>query len=142
MYFAHDNAEILALKKPAKIAEIVGKPRSLEKSVDVLALEKIAQAATYHPSTYHCPDTDGRVRVRTKPASRCPQEWSLREATNAVRDAIKAGKVSRQRTSDGFPRHIWHNAGGLWYEACTSDNAGGIYHGYPVETRALPSGLV
>jgi hypothetical protein len=131
------------LKKPEKIRNFVGKPRVLDSGRDRSRLENAAGASSYDPSPYHCPDDRGKLRLRTKPASPCPTQWSIKDATRAIKTAIINGYVSKQWTSDGsFPRHVWHDAGGVWYEACTSDNAEGRYHGYPVDARTVPYGLV
>lgn len=129
------------MNKPRKIEHFQGKPKNLYKAASRQELEKAAEKASYSPSDYHCPDENGRIRKRTKPNSRCPHVWTVRDGTIAVRNAIRAGRVSRQWTRDGYPRHIWHEAGGVWYEACTSDNQDGAYHGYPVEVQFLPVGL-
>lgn len=129
------------MKTPKKLEHFLGKPKSLDRLHSNREREKAAEGVRYKPSPYHCPDQDGRIRYRTKPASPCPDNWTTEDATNAIKEAIRNGLVSKQWTRDGYPRHVWHDAGGLWYEACTSDNAGGTYHGYPVESRALPNGL-
>lgn len=57
-----------------------------------------------------------------------------------MRAAIRAGRVSRQWIN-GFPRHLWHREGDVWYEACTNTGTAGTYHAYPVEIFSLPAGL-
>jgi hypothetical protein len=105
-------------------------------------LEAAAVNATYTASLYHCPGPDRRRPARRiKPASHCPREWTVQEGINAVRSAIREGRVSVGWTLDGFPRRIWHQEGEVWYEARTSDRAGGSYHGYPAEVATLPRGL-
>jgi hypothetical protein len=106
------------------------------------ALETAAVNAKYVFSEYHRCGPDGRpAKKRTKPASHCPRQWTKQEALNALRAAIRKGHVSQNRTSDGFPRRVWHKEGETWYEATTQDRAGGFYHGYPIEEIQLPNGL-
>lgn len=65
----------------------------------------------------------------------------MRQGLNAVRQAIRNGLVSKATLPSGFPRHIWHYEGDVWYEARTTDGAPGEYHGYPIEASALPAGI-
>lgn len=133
----------LGLKKPPKISVIRAKPKSCLKNPDKQKLEVAAMAAAFRPSVYHCPGTDRRVKRRKKPASECPRVWETQQGTVAIREAIRAGRVSNQWTSDGrFPRHVWHREGEVWYEACTSNADDGTYHGYAIDERALPPGLL
>jgi hypothetical protein len=106
------------------------------------SLEEAAVNAKYTFSEYHqCGPSGPKPKKRTKPASHCPRQWTKQEALNALRQAIRGGRVSPKRTSDGFPRFVWHLEGETWYEARTQDRADGVYHGYPIEEAELPYGL-
>ncbi len=115
------------------------KQRILRKSVPKEELEAAAAAAVYAPSNYHC-KIDGKLARRVKPATPCPREFTLQQAGDAMRAAILAGRVSRQWI-DGFPKHLWHKDGDVWYEACTTAGTPGTYHAYPIEVYGLPAGL-
>lgn len=108
-----------------------GKQRVLRKNVSAEELEVAASAALYAPSNYHC-KIDGKLARRLKPATPCPKEFSLPEAGMAIREAIRKGRVS-VRWVNGFPKHVWHRDGDVWYEACTEAGTAGTYHAYPVE---------
>ena len=106
------------------------------------SLEEAAVNAKYAFSEYHqCGPTGPKAKKRTKPASHCPRQWTKQEALNAIRQAIRSGDVSVKRTSEGFPRFVWHREGDTWYVARTQDRADGVYHGYPIEEAELPYGL-
>lgn len=115
------------------------KARVLRKNVPKEELETAAAAARYAPSNYHC-KIDGKLVRRVKPATICPRDFTLQEAGNAIRTAIKAGRVSRKWV-DGFPLHIWHKEGRQWYEGCTNVGTIGTYHAYPIDENGLPAGL-
>lgn len=130
------------MKKPGKFDHFSGKPRSLDRNSSRAKLVQAAEKIGYSPSPYHCPDENGKIRRRTKPASQCPRVWTNQEALNAIREAIIKQRISAQWTKDGrFPRKVWHDEGGIWYEACTQDSAEGVYHGYNIDARTLPLGL-
>lgn len=130
----------VTVKRPKKRNErFPNKPKFLDRAPAADALEAAATAARYVPSDYHC-KIDGRLRRRVKPATPCPRDFSLQEAGNAIRAAMRAGRVSRQWIN-GFPRHLWHRIGDVWYEACTNNGTAGTYHAYPIEVFALPAGL-
>lgn len=115
------------------------KPRILAKIVPAEELEAAAAKALYAPSDYHC-RIDGRLRRRPKPATPCPRDFTLQEAGDALRAAIRARRISRQWIN-GFPRHIWHKIGDIWYEAATGTGTAGTYHAYPIEVSGLPPEL-
>ncbi|MBC9883110.1 hypothetical protein G8O24_38110 [Bradyrhizobium sp. INPA01-394B] len=115
------------------------KRRVLRKNVPKQELDAAAQAAIYAPSNYHC-KINGKLARRVKPATPCPRDFTLQEAGDAMREAIKAGRVSKQWI-DGFPRHVWHKEGDVWYEACTNAGTAGTYHAYPIDVNGLPAGL-
>jgi hypothetical protein len=129
------------VKRPRKRAErFPNKTKVLVKSVSADMLEAAELGAKYKPSDYHC-RIDGRPpRRRAKPAMHCPRDFSIREAVNAIKAAIRARRVSRQWVN-GFPRHLWHKEGDVWYEASTNDGTAGTYHAYPIEITGLPAGL-
>lgn len=115
------------------------KPKVLAQQILPEMLEAAAVAAKYAPSDYHCP-VNGRLARRIKPATPCPRSFTLQQAGNAMRSAIRAGRVSRQWI-EGFPKHLWHKEGDVWYEACTTVGNLGTYHAYPIEVAGLPAGL-
>jgi hypothetical protein len=116
------------------------KPKSLDKLATQEELERAAASARYVPSEYHCPIRGQGRKRRAKPAMHCPREWAIPEAVVAIRRAILARRIS-SRWTGGFPRHVWHREGDVWYEARTHDGAPGDYHAYPIEHVALPAGL-
>ena len=69
------------------------KRRVLRKNVPKQELDAAAQAAIYAPSNYHC-KINGKLARRVKPATPCPRDFTLQEAGDAMREAIKAGRVS------------------------------------------------
>jgi hypothetical protein len=128
------------MKRPKKRAErFAGKGKVLMKSASAEEIEAAAVGARYAPSDYHCKE-NGRLRRRVKPATPCPRDFTLQEAGNAIRAAIRARRVSREWIN-GFPRHLWHKEGDQWYEACTNVGTAGTYHAYPIEVLSLPLGL-
>lgn len=131
------------MKRPRQESKLPYKAKSINKSVSPELLELVATRARYVPSDYHCWGPNGqRPARRIKPATHCPRDWTVRQGLNAVRQAIRAGQVSKAWLEAGFPRHIWHREGDIWYEARTTDGAPGEYHGYPIEASALPAGII
>jgi len=117
------------------------KPKALDTNSPQDQLELAAVNAVYTPSDYHCRGPKGQApKRRAKPTMHCPRQWTIQEAMVALRGAIRAHRVSR-RWIGGFPRHVWHKEGEVWYEARTSDGTPGHYHAYPIEVTALPAGL-
>lgn len=130
------------MKRPAVVQKLPNKPKSLLKHPKQSDLAGAAEKAYFAPSPYHCPTEGHRATVRRfKPATPCPRTWSLREGLNAIREAIRNGHVSAKWNRHGFPRHVWHREGDVWYEARTVDGTPGEYHGYPIEESAVPAGL-
>jgi hypothetical protein len=119
---------------------VPNKPKALDTSATPDQLNAAADDATYSPSPYHCPDSKGRLASRIKPAMRCAEGWSNRNALNTLRDGIRAGRVSRGWIGR-FPRYVWHRAGDIWYEAQTNTGTAGQYHAYPIEDSGVPLGL-
>jgi hypothetical protein len=131
------------VKRPRRRGAIryPNKPKYLDTTSPQDRLEHAAVQARYEPSPYHCRLPSGQPPMRrTKPATHCPDGWTLRRSLICVREAIRARRVSRQWIGD-FPRHVWHKNADVWYEACTNNNAPGVYHAYPIETSGLPPGL-
>lgn len=117
-----------------------GKQRVLRKNVSNEELHAAASKIKYAPSNYHC-KINGKLARRVKPASPCPKEFSLPAAGAAIREAILSRRVSA-RWVNGFPKHVWHRDGDVWYEACTEAGTAGTYHAYPIEVANLPPGLL
>jgi len=125
------------MKRPAsREIKFPQKQRILRKGVPKQELEAAALAVKYAPSNYHC-KIDGKLARRVKPATPCPRDFTLQQAGDAIRAAIRAGRVS-QRWMGGFPKHVWHKEGNVWYEACTEPGNLGTYHAYPVEVSGVP----
>jgi hypothetical protein len=128
------------MRRPKKRSEQFPNKRKIRaKHVPQEELEAAAVGATYAPSPYHCKE-NGRLRRRVKPATPCPRNFTLQEAGNAIRGAIRARRVS-QDWINGFPRRLWHREGDQWYEASTNAGTAGTYHAYPLEPASLPVGL-
>jgi hypothetical protein len=131
-----------ALKVPRRVSvSYPNKSKALDTSATPAQLNRAAEKATYSPSPYHCPDRKGRLTSRAKPAMPCAENWSDQQALNALREAIRAGRISKAWVGE-FPRYVWHRAGGIWYEAQTNTGTAGRYHAYPVEESGVPLGLV
>lgn len=130
------------MKRPRQKTRFPDKPKSLDRTVAQAFLDRAAERASFMNSDYHCRGENGRPpATRTKPTMHCPRQWTIRQGINAVREAIRAGRVSRKWLPEGFPRHIWHLEGDVWYEARSTNGNPGEYHGYPIEASALPAGL-
>jgi hypothetical protein len=129
------------MKRPKRQAtRYPNKPKFLDKSSPPERLEAAAVKVSYTASEYHCPQPEGRPKGRAKPAMHCPRLWTVTQALNALRAAIRGRRVSRQWCGD-FPRHVWHREGDVWYEACTNVGTAGTYHAYPIEEAGLPPDL-
>jgi hypothetical protein len=107
-------------------------------SIVVAALRNAAQTAQYRSSPYHRV-TGSRmgtfsVTRRWPHASKCPPQWDREVATRALREAIRAGRVSADWDGN-FPRFVWHLEGETLYEARLSNREQGEYHAYPLEDR-------
>ena len=107
-------------------------------------LLRAAEAARYVSSSYHRSPGSPMGQPLSRPwphASRCPTKWDLPAATRVLKEAIRTGCVSEDWRGD-FPRFAWHMDGEILYEAVLSNQTGGEYHGYPLESRAeWPRGL-
>jgi hypothetical protein len=58
-----------------------------------------------------------------------------------LKEAIRSGLVSSDWQGD-FPRFAWHLAGETLYQAVLSNQVGGDYHAFPLESRdEWPKGL-
>jgi hypothetical protein len=129
------------MKRPRKKEK--WKFKRLITQADMIGLDDVAAKVSYEFSQYHrCGLSGPPPKKRTRPASHCPREWTPREAINALRSSIRSGNVSATWTPDGFPRHAWHKEGEVWYEVRTENNAGGRYHGYPVDEQQVPAKLL
>jgi hypothetical protein len=96
-----------------------------------------AQVAEYIGSPYHrmAGSPMGLRSERRWPlASKCPAFWDRAAATRALREGLRAGRVSAQWEGN-FPRFIWHLQEETLYEARLSNKELGGYHGYPLEDR-------
>jgi hypothetical protein len=94
-----------SVKRPKKrVEKFPNKQKFLVRQIAPDVLEAAAVGATYAPSPYHCKE-NGRLRRRIKPQTPCPRNFTLQEAGNAVRAAIRARQVSRHWIN-GFPRRL------------------------------------
>jgi hypothetical protein len=103
-------------------------------------LKRAAATALYAGSPYHrvtgSPMGGVPAGRRWPHASKCPPIWDERSATQALREAIRAGRVSADWDEDSnFPRLVWHLDGETLYEARLSNKELGEYHAYPLEDR-------
>jgi hypothetical protein len=128
------------LKRPKKRPRYASKSKYLDKAASPARLENAAVNLKYEASPYHCPLHGRPPARRAKPASHCPEGWTPRKALNRLREAVRAGQVSRAWVED-FPRHVWHKEGDMWYEASTQNGTPGTYHAYPIEITGLPPEL-
>ena len=132
----------MGLNKPERHAAPAGKRKRLAASVETASTSRAANAATYQASEYHCRGSSGAPRrTRVKPASPCPQDWTVKEAQEALRVAIVNGRVS-ELWDDEFPRYVWHVQGDTIYEARHTRGPSGTYHAYPITSREAPAGLI
>jgi hypothetical protein len=67
-------------------------------------------------------------------ASKCPPIWDRASATRALREGLRAGRVSAD-WDGGFPKFVWHLEDETLYEARLSNRELGEYHAYPLEDR-------
>jgi hypothetical protein len=103
-------------------------------------LRRAAETAQYTGSPYHRVAGSlmgGNLVGRRWPhASKCPAEWDRQSATRALREAIRAVRVSADwDEGSDFPKFIWHLEGETLYEARLSNRELGEYHAYPLEDR-------
>jgi hypothetical protein len=104
------------------------------------ALRLAAQTAVYQSSPYHrvaASKMGALTATRRWPhASKCPPHWDRSSATRALREAIRAGRISAQWNGN-FPRFVWHldQETETLYEARLSNRVLGEYHAYPLEDR-------
>lgn len=64
----------------------------------------------------------------------------LSSLTGWLRQGILAGAVGTPWEA-GFPRYVWVQAEGVWYEGRLVNREQGTYKGYAVESFELPEGL-
>jgi hypothetical protein len=105
---------------------------------NIAALRNAAETARYISSPYHRASNSlmGRLSSRRYPhASKCDPDWTLQTATGALREAIRAGRVS-EAWEGAFPRYVWHFREEVLYEGRLSNRELGHYHGYPLEDRS------
>src|SRR5690606_9826605 len=103
----------------------------------IARLREAATTAWYGGSAYHRPAGSkmGPPAARRHPhASKCDPRWTKDMATQALREAIRAGRVSM--AWDGtFPRYAWHQEDAALYEARLTNSQSGEYHAYPLEDK-------
>lgn len=126
-------------RPPSREMRFPQRKRKLRKNFAQEELEAAAKAVKYAPSNYHC-KIDGKLARRVRPATPCPRDFTLQQAGDALRKAIRAGRVC-DRWIEGFPKLVWHREGNIWYEARTELGNLGTYHAYPVEDSSVPAEL-
>lgn len=108
-------------------------------------LKAAAGTASYGGSPHHRP-ANSKMGSSAPPrrypyASKCDPSWDKPSATNALREAMRAGRVSKAWEGH-FPRYAWHLMGTVLYEARLTNQATGEYHAYPLEDkREWPTNL-
>jgi len=133
----------LPLVRPNRPAERRPRPtKAFGKAWEQADLARVAAGANYEPSPYHCRGPDGeRPRFRIKPATPCPHDWTVPDAEQVLRQAIRNGFVSEARSGD-FPRFVWYREGdNTIYEATNENATPERYHAYPVEQFEVPQAL-
>ncbi len=127
------------MRRPKRVLKSADKQRILAKNVPAEQIEAAANSALYALSPYHC-KVAGIIVRRSKPATLCKRDFTFQEAGDAIRAAIRGRRVSRSWIN-GFPRHIWHKIGEVWYEGHTEAGTAGTYHAYPIDKSGLPPEL-
>lgn len=131
----------MGLEKPVQRKK-KGKAKKLARGLDERELEERARRATYDPSPYHSRGANGApVKIRAEPTSVCQKKWSLEEAHDALRRAIRNCWVS-EVWENGFPRHVWYRVGEDVYEARHTNGPSGTYHAYPIDVVEAPPGFI
>jgi hypothetical protein len=134
----------MPLIKPRRQPSPVRRVKVLMQDPPEQALLDAAEAARYVSSPYHRrPGSPMGTPIR-RPyphSSTCPTSWDLIAATRALKDAMRAGRVSADWRG-GFPQSVWYRDGETLYEAVLSNRTSGEYHAYPLESRdEWPKGL-
>ena len=103
----------------------------------------MARRATYVGSAEHktYPSPAGQPRPRAD-ASKCDPKLhgNFAELTQWLREGIRAGTVGAPWEGD-FPRHVWCEKDGVWYEGRLVNREQGTYKGYELKPSELPLGL-
>ncbi|WP_284536456.1 hypothetical protein [Nocardioides sp. T2.26MG-1] len=118
-------------------------PRKPALGVPPESLERCALAVTYVGSPEHksMPSFAGPPKLRSD-ASRCPTDLKdAAEITSWLAAAIRAGLVSDDPGSDGFPKYVWTFKRGTWFEARLVNATQGTYKGYPLADDEVTGGL-
>lgn len=58
-----------------------------------------------------------------------------------LRTAIREGLVSEDPAGSGFPRYVWVQHEGVWFEARLVNSEQGSYKGYPLADDEVPHEL-
>lgn len=106
-------------------------------------LAAIAMRVRYVGSAEHktYPSDAGPPRPRAD-ATKCDPRLhgDFRLLTEWLQKAIGDGRVGAPWEGD-FPRYVWVERGGTWYEARLVNRDQGTYKGYAITDRELPEGL-
>lgn len=122
-------------RKP-HVRRVVQPPAHLDRAA-------LAERATYGGSPKHkdLPSFAGQVPRPRIDASICPRELTRdRERVERwLREAIRRGNAGSWEGE--FPSPVWHQEGGVTYEAHLTRPNVGEYHGYPLEPDEFVEGL-
>lgn len=115
------------------------------KRVGVLAgvdLEAVADVVSYVGSAEHkvFPSSAGIPRAD---ATKCdPQlHGDFAQLTSWLKTAIVAGRVSEDWSSAGFPKYVWVEEAGAYYQARLVNAEQGTYKGWEIDPSELPKEL-
>lgn len=106
-------------------------------------LDALASRATYVGSPEHksSPSFAGHPKPRST-AAICDPSLAKSQGliTEWVREAIRRGNVGAHWEGD-FPRYVWHEVDGVYYEGRLVNREQGQYKGYPLYPHERPEGL-
>ena len=98
-----------------------------------------ASQATYIGSPEHKVGTSGGVGAHLRSdASVCPSDLhDLDQLTSWLRDGIRTGRCGGVWEA-GFPRYVWVEREGQWFEGRLTNRELGEYKGYPLAESEAP----
>lgn len=102
-------------------------------------LEALAASVEYVGSIEHknYPSFAGPPRLRADASPCDPELGDERELTSWIQDAIRSNFFSEE-TQGGFPKYVWCERDGIWYEARIVNRDQGQYKGYPISASERP----
>ena len=106
-------------------------------------LDKLAERVTYVGSAEHktYPSAAGRPRPRAD-ATKCDPglHGDFAMLTEWLRNGIRKGCIAPPWEGD-FPRYVWTEVDGRWYEGRLVNSGQGAYKGWEIPVSQLPEGL-